>query len=344
MYNERGFISVLMPVYNGELHLREAIESVLAQTYTKFEFIIINDGSLDGTADIINSFNDSRIIKVANQSNLGLIESLNNGLKLAKGKYIARMDADDIAMPERFEEQLNMFENSPNAVVVGTDYFVMIGNKLNLSINEDDSDYLKTMLLFATCFCHPTVMVKNIFPEKKIAYDGDFIHAEDYKLWTDLVFHGDFRHINKPLLKYRSHKSQTSVFHNKKQLQISSRIRKEYLESLGFKITDEQFKTHNTIGNNEFIKSKEQLKKVEEWLSSLIEQNKEGKRFNEISFNKAIHKFWIDSCGYSNLGLLAYRTYFASEISNLVEVSIKEKLLLFGKCLIRKFKRQKSIT
>ena len=327
-----------MPAYNAGKYIEEAIQSILTQTYSSFEYIIINDGSTDNTEAIIKSFKDERIVYINNQSNLGLIESLNKGILISKGTYIARMDADDVAMPDRLSEQLKTFNRCPAAVAIGTNYFVLNGNLLKLAKNEDDSDYLKSLLLFATCFCHPTVMIKNIFSKDGIAYHHDFIHAEDYKLWTDLALHGELRNTDKPLLKYRSHPKQISVSHNESQLQISSRIRQEYMQALGFVYTGEQFEIHNAIGNNEFIKSKEQLSQIEEWLSELIKQNKAKRKFNESSFNKAIHKFWLDSCGNTCLGLWAYRSYFASGISKTVSLKLKQKLILFGKCTLRAFK------
>lgn len=99
-------VSVVLPAYNAELYLKEAIDSVLSQTFTDFELIILNDGSIDRTEEIILSYNDSRIVYVKNEKNLGLIGTLNKGINLAKGKYIARMDADDICLPERFKNRL----------------------------------------------------------------------------------------------------------------------------------------------------------------------------------------------------------------------------------------------
>ena len=108
----KPLVSVLMAVYNGEKYLLEAIESILNQTYTNFEFLIINDGSTDSTEEIILSYSDQRIRYIKNEQNLKLIASLNKGLDLAKGKYIARMDADDISLPDRLEKQVNFLERN----------------------------------------------------------------------------------------------------------------------------------------------------------------------------------------------------------------------------------------
>ncbi|HGF9542707.1 TPA: glycosyltransferase family 2 protein, partial [Acinetobacter baumannii] len=113
-------VSVVLPAYNAELYLKEAIDSVLSQTFTDFELIILNDGSIDRTEEIILSYNDSRIVYVKNEKNLGLIGTLNKGINLAKGKYIARMDADDICLPERFKKQVDFLEKNNEIDLIGT--------------------------------------------------------------------------------------------------------------------------------------------------------------------------------------------------------------------------------
>ena len=332
-------VSVVMSVYNGEKYLGEAIESVLKQTYSNFEFIIINDGSVDKSLSIIQSYIDKRLVVINNDRNNGLIYSLNKGLQIAKGEYIARMDADDICLPVRLELQVNEFLKNQDALVIGSDYYLLNGDKNTYIRNSNDSDFQKAVLLFAPCFCHPTVMMKNVFREKNIFYDKDYIHAEDYKLWTDLYSLGTFLNVNKPLLKYRHHSSQISNQKNESQLSISKSIRKQYIQKLGFTLSDSQFETLNVIGNNVFIRTIEELKNVEGCLLHLKVQNKLHKTFSEISFNKFLYKFWLDSCGNSSLGMSAYRSFFFSEISGYANLSFMDKNIFLLKCLIRKFKK-----
>ena len=119
-------VTVLMPVYNGEMYLREAIDSILHQTFTDFEFLIINDGSTDNSETIILSYDDSRIRYEKNDSNLKLIATLNKGIELAKGKYIVRMDADDISIPDRIEKQVAFLEKNPDVGICGS-WFTAFG-------------------------------------------------------------------------------------------------------------------------------------------------------------------------------------------------------------------------
>jgi glycosyltransferase involved in cell wall biosynthesis len=330
-------VSVIMSAFNAEKYIGEAIGSILAQTYPSFECIIINDGSTDTTEEIIKSFSDNRLVYIKNNNNLGLIESLNKGILLAKGNYIARMDADDIALPERLQEQVALFDQKKDAMVVGSDYYLLTGNKLKYVRNENDSTYLKTTLLFSTCFAHPTVMIKNVFKAQGILYDTSSLHAEDYKLWTELALLGEFYNVNKPLLKYREHANQISVQHHEAQLQISEKIRRDYLNKLGIKFSEEQFKIHNIVGNNRVIHSLEVLKSIENWLVYLKQQQTGLEKLPTESFDKALHKFWIDSCGYTSLGLKAYYCYRNSELSNLHKTTTLQLIKLFVKCLVRKY-------
>lgn len=332
-------ISVLMSAYNAERFIKYAIESILSQTYQDFEFIIVNDGSTDNTDSIITTYNDSRIVYIKNPKNLGLIASLNKGLKIAKGDYIARMDADDIALPNRFKLQLETFAKNPHAIVVGSEYYLLSGNKKSYIKNNNDSDYNKAVLFFSPCFCHPTVMMKNVFNEKNIFYDSEFIHAEDYELWTQLALQGDFLNVNQPLLMYRNHQNQISAINKSGQHEISKKIRIAYLIKMGFKVDENQLEIINLIGNNIFITSKIVLFLIENCLSDLREQNKRLKIFNQNSFNLFIHKFWMDSCGNSNLGLRATIIYVKSPLSKIVPVGLSAKFKFVLKCLIRRFRK-----
>lgn len=193
-----------MSVYNGEKYLREAIESILNQTFNNFEFIIIDDGSSDESAAIINSYNDTRI-RLIQQENKGLASALNVGLKIARGKYIARMDADDISLSERFEKQFNFLEDHPECVAVGSNAKIvdMGGEYLYTSGNptawEEILHYLPN-----TPFFHSSTMFRK---ELAIGCGGYFEeikhHFEDMILWNKMAEHGELRNIVEPLIKYR---------------------------------------------------------------------------------------------------------------------------------------------
>ena len=328
-----------MSVYNGEEFLAEAIESIIQQSFTDFEFIIVNDGSKDGTEKIIESFKDPRIVNIDLPTNVGLIASLNRGLQYAHGKYIARMDADDVAVMDRLKLQVEAFDKNANAIIVGTDYYSFTKRNKTLVSNINDSEYLKALLLFGPSYCHPTVMIKNIFKAKGINYNRDYLHVEDYRLWTELAQLGDFVNINKPLLFYRSHSNQISNIKRMEQLRKCASIRSEYLHTLKINFTEKQFVTHNFLSDNYFIRNKVELNDIEEWLCYLVEKNNENKSIATVSFNRCIQKMWKDSCGNTKFGLFAFRSYYKSSLSKIYPTNLSDQFILLGKCIIRSFKK-----
>ena len=215
---KKNAISVIMPVYNAEKYLATAIESVLQQTFRDFELIIINDGSRDKTLDIINSFNDPRI-KLISRENRGIVSTLNEGLEIAKGKYVARMDGDDICEPNRFEEQYNFLETHPKiGLVVSTVELIDENDEsLNIIWPEDreaiTEKQIRENMPKNNCIAHPAIMIRSKII-KKYKYHNQK-NGEDYDLWLRILSDNIVIHkINKPLLRYRLHSqslTQTST-------------------------------------------------------------------------------------------------------------------------------------
>lgn len=197
-------VSVLMPVYNEVRFLREAVQSILAQTFLNFEFIIVDDGSKSKTREILSSFKDPRL-KIFFEDHRGLCETLNKGIKEAQGEYIARMDADDIALPGRLEEQVSFLESHPRVALCGT--WVSLINEMGEKIREHRLPVLHKdiarMLLFHNPFFHPTVMWRKEVTEKVGAYNPRYKYVEDYELWMRAAKQFTMANIPKPLLEYR---------------------------------------------------------------------------------------------------------------------------------------------
>ena len=184
-------VSVVLPAYNCEKYIAKAIESVLHQTFTDFEFIIFNDGSTDRTEEIIKSFSDPRILYQVNNTNRGLVFTLNKGIDIAKGSYIARMDGDDIALPERFEKQINYLDKKNNVDLLATVVSLidendsLCGTWSNDKKNISEKD-IRNQLPKDNCIAHPTVMGKTeIF--KKYKYNHSQSQSEDYDLWLRMM-------------------------------------------------------------------------------------------------------------------------------------------------------------
>jgi glycosyltransferase involved in cell wall biosynthesis len=215
-------ISVIMPVYNGRKFLKEAIFSVLNQTEKDFELIIVDDGSTDSSANIAKSFADDRI-KFFEKEHSGLIDTLNFGIKKARGEFIARMDADDISEPNRFAEELKFFKEHPNYALVGS--FATAINESGEATREMDyppADWnaVKKYSLLHNPFIHPSVMVKKSILDKAGAYRKPFRNIEDYELWTRIMYRYPSGNIPKPLLRYRMHEGQVT-----KRANIQMRMR-----------------------------------------------------------------------------------------------------------------------
>ncbi len=198
-----------MSVYNGEKYLSEAIESILNQTYSNFEFLIIDDGSTDSTRQIILSYDDYRIRLIENDSNIGLTESLNKGIDFARGKYIARMDADDISMPERLEKQVDFMESHEDVAVCGS-WAIIIdekGKAYDSFKNPEHSIEIEAALFFYNPIAHPTVLMKKGIVNFVGNYDSFFLKTQDYDLWIRLFLTGySFYNLQETLLIYRNHK------------------------------------------------------------------------------------------------------------------------------------------
>lgn len=253
-------ISVVMSVYNGEKYLDEAVQSILDQTFPDFEFIIINDGSTDSTLEMLVKYKakDNRIVLVSRE-NKGLVASLNEGISLAKGKYIARMDADDISLPARFKEQYDFLEKNPEVGVCGT-WCTVFGDGFKAKrwvMPTNDSD-LKARLLFSVSFAHPTVMMSRTLIEKHcLSYNSNYKNAEDYRFWLDFSKHTLFSNIPKVLLRYRYHQESVSRIADQKKdeerFQIISKIQNEVLEGAKIKLTEEEIRIHFILALNERI-------------------------------------------------------------------------------------------
>jgi glycosyltransferase involved in cell wall biosynthesis len=224
-------ISVIMPVYNCENYVYQAIESILNQTEGNFELLVIDDASTDGTTQVINTITDDRLQLITKPKNTGLTHSLNMGLELAKGKYIARMDGDDISLPTRFEKQLAAFNQNPNLVVCGTWYETFGSASTEVVRHPTQAHKVSVSLLNEASVAHPSVLIaKHRLPTGVLKYDTAMEPAEDFDLWTRLVAHGDIINLPEVLLLYRVHTVQTSQARKGQQLQKSFEIREHYFQ------------------------------------------------------------------------------------------------------------------
>jgi glycosyltransferase involved in cell wall biosynthesis len=201
-------VTVLMPVYNGQSYLEQAVESILRQTFKEFEFLIIDDGSTDKTPEILHSYSDERI-RIIRQENQGVAAALRLGIDKAKGQYIARMDADDESLPPRLEIQKRFLDQNPEAVL-GYGLHDLMNEQGDIIQNRQGVGFsngvTKWLLIWMNVFTHPSVIIRTkALRENQINYRLETNGAEDFDLWNRLSFCGDFLFIPEVLLKYRIH-------------------------------------------------------------------------------------------------------------------------------------------
>lgn len=289
-------ITVLMPVYNAQQYLNEAIDSILNQTFTDFEFLIINDGSTDGSKKIILSYKDPRIRYLENKKNLGVTKTLNRGLRLAKGEYIARMDADDISLPNRFKKQVEFIEKNLQVAVCGT-WARLIGNKShNNDIWKSPSDFqsIKSLALFYSPIYHPTVLIRNnMLKRYNLSYNPSFTHAEDYELWVRIMKKAKVANLKEVLLFHRIHPGEVGNIYKQTQVESANRVRLYQLNKLGIFPKPEELAVHQAISYWQFKPDKEFVHAARLWLKKLFIANLKKNYYHQLIFFKVLAEKWF---------------------------------------------------
>lgn len=299
-----------MPVYNCGPYLREAIDSVLAQSYTNYELLLINDGSTDNSKEVILSYNDPRIRYIENERNLKLIATLNKGIDYAKGEYIARMDADDTIPRNRFEVQLKYMLNHPHVDLCSVWAYVTDerDRKIGKLKGIDTSELINVSLFFTNPINHPGILCKaDVLKKNKYC---NFTHAEDMELWIKLRDKG-YKMVNIPkfLYSYRWYGNNVSNTNAAFQSEQMKRLLETQLE--GFfdrNIKSEEVDLHHFSfelfrwGNRSSRHQidDELLKKEKEWFELLSKQNKSVKKFSQNDFDAFLCSRWMVCCLFAH--------------------------------------------
>lgn len=222
---ELSKISIIMTVFNGERYLMSAIESCLNQTHTNIELIVIDDGSVDRSKDIVRSFKDNRIRLLVNETNKGQSYSRNRGIRESTGEYIAIMDGDDIAYNNRLEKQLNFLNtNEGNICFSWVDIIDSTGNRTGLRKTTSNKNLLKAQLLFECTLVHPTAFWrKDSFVNNNLWYDETFVYAQDYEFWTRVIKVFEIEVYQEPLIMFRFG-NEFSISKTKESIQEEFRL------------------------------------------------------------------------------------------------------------------------
>lgn len=263
-------ISVLMSAYNCAPYIDEAVSSVSEQTYPDFEFLIIDDASTDDTWPKLQQHaqEDRRIRLFRNDRNLGIARSLNRLIPESTGEYIARMDADDIALPERFAKQVAVLDSGKADLCGG--WMTVFGAAPEVIWSTPGNDVeIKTGLLFGQMFSHPTVMLRRELMERH-KYDPSTVPAEDYDLWVRMAPNAIMYNIPELLIRYRTHPAQISTRARKKQWESAASIASKHLKSIGLSFTENERKVHALISHPDPPASLNYVHYTDSWLRKLL--------------------------------------------------------------------------
>lgn len=335
-------VTVLMPVYNGEKYLKDAIESILNQDFIDFEFLIFNDGSTDGSEKIILSFSDSRIKLINNEKNIGLVNTLNKGLDSSLGEYIVRMDCDDVSLKNRLMVQVEFMDKHTNIGASGCYYNLLLKGRKAIVDFPLIQDELKSFMLFSCPIAHPTAIIRrSVVVKEKLRYRPEYVHAEDYDFWSQLSEFSQIANISEVLLNYRIHENQITgnvLFETEKRKSLSA-IRSRQLKGLNIEPSAEELLLHHLISDGSKPENVEQLVKSESWLKRLMIENQKLKKLNNHYFEKIILERWLRMCFNYYGGRKGFFYFMNSELYGLIKLPFKQKFELF-KNLYYSYKRK----
>lgn len=301
-----GLVSVIMSNFNtSELYLRLAIESVLSQTYDNFELIIVDDCSTDNSISIISSYSDERIVVLKNDNNLGITKSLNKALSIARGEFIARMDSDDICLPNRFEKQVQFLSDNKSVIVCGSavEFVGDIKNKKDIIQYRKlpEREIFQINLLFANNpnIVHPSAMFNNNLLKKyNIIYNENYKYAQDYRMWVECSKYADCVNLPDVLLKYRLHTSAVSAEKKEEQRNCMLNILKEQLLAIGITANTEQLELHENLL---FSRQKYSIE-YKKWIKYLILQNSIYRCYDIKKLKRIL---WYKWCEITYFGLVS---------------------------------------
>lgn len=279
-------ITVLMSVYNGEKYLREAIDSILEQTYKDFEFVIYDDCSTDLSAEIIHSYDDPRIVYRRNEVNQGLTRNLADGVKKAATDYIARMDADDIAYPERLQKQLDWMDKHQDVSILGTSvsYFHNEPGDGGLAQQPTDDATIKATLFVSFTLMHPSIMIRRKdLVEHGLNYNLEYRCSQDHALYLDCIRAGlKFANMKMPLLYMRSHGESISKAKHGYQQEFSQKARLNFLKITGIaqKCSSEDIDAYNTFASGYYPESPLKVHLIESFTEKIYSSPNLNKYFD----------------------------------------------------------------
>lgn len=333
-------VSVVLPVYNGERYLHKAIESILSQTYRDFELLIIDDGSTDDSQRIISGFADPRIRLLVNEHRLKLSGALNRGMTEARGKFIARMDADDIARPERLATQVKYLVKHQDIGLCGSWVKRFGACRPTVDKNPLSPEEIKAYTLFECAFAHPSVMFrKSFFAKEQLRYNGEFYPSEDFELWSRAVHLFPCVNIPKVLLDYRVHnQGMTGAEWSDMDMQ-GTKICRYGLSRLGIVPTDQEALLHRQLGRASCVacRSIEELDRAEGWLITLWKANQKVQVYEVDALRRILDLIWFRVCFHaSGLGIVSLVRLHKRKWADRSMMPLRNTMLVLGTLVKRR--------
>ncbi|WP_051361071.1 glycosyltransferase [Desulfuromonas sp. TF] len=329
-------VTVLMPVYQGAAHLDAALDSILDQTFANFELLVVDDGSTDDSTTRVTARRDERIRLLRQPYNLGLVAALNRGLDEARGEYVARMDADDISLPQRLEKQLAFMDANPDVGICGT-WMEAFSQESKIQWQSPGThDEILCRLLFESVLYHPTVMLRKALVDKYgLRYNKHYPYAEDYELWSRCARLFRTANMGEVLLRYRIHGESIGGRRRQEKLATASRVRKRSLEELGLTPSVDEMAIHDTLALWDTQTDRKFLERVHAWLLRLQAANQKQAIYTEPAFSAMLAQRWFYTCEQSiTLGAVAYRAWHNSPFKQVYRAPWQQRLQFWRRCLL----------
>lgn len=337
-------VSVVLPVHNGAAHIENAVRSILRQTLSDFELLVVDDASTDATREIVTALRDPRIRLIASSQRLRLAGALNLGIDEARSDLVARMDGDDIAMPDRLAVQVRHMNRHPNVGLSGTWVRTTGAGKEIIFRFPCDPAHVRALALFDNPFAHPSVILRKPFFQKHgLRYDVGYYPAEDYELWTRALnlFAGD--NIARPLLMYRIHGASLTRANHAEMDRQGSRIAERMLSPFGFTLSPTDILAHQYLGTHRLHpdRTENALANAERWLIRLVERNRTGRLYSPAVFESVAAEILFRACYHClHLGWGVVRMYLRSEVTR--RCPQKRAVLLLA-AIKRRLRRQRPV-
>ncbi len=335
-------VTVVIPVYNREKYVGDAIDSILAQTFTDFELLVIDDGSTDGSVEIARSYRDPRLRLECNETNWGVPKTRNKGIQLARGEYLAFLDSDDWAYPERLAKQVIFLDSHPNYTAVGAwiDWMDDEGRSLNRIKRKPVSpDEIAAQRLFRQGIENSASMARTAVL-REYGHQEEYDLSEDFDLWARIAAKHKLTTLPKVLVRRRMHGGRITQekAHRTKDRRLA--IYAAQLRTLGVAFTDTDLERHfllRSMRKQRFTPDLAYLEWAETWLLRLQAANQHAQSYPEPAFSGVLGRFWLKVCWYAstNLGWTAWRRFWGSPLRGSALQGLRTPVSLFTSFLQR---------